>query len=153
MCLLPLIGTDWSLFKMRNVSYITNGFGNPVNYHVPGPMGNQFATPFGDPYRVQGVNFGLGDIWSGFTNFVGSIGKIAAPVLPGLAQVGVGSMLNKPKQTTQQQPSQSQFTQVTAQTQAQQDAAAAEKSNTIIYVAVGAVALIAAYYFISKRRR
>jgi hypothetical protein len=139
---------------MRNVSYITNGFGNPVNYHVPGPMGNQFASPFGDPYRVQGVNFGLGDIWSGFTNIVGSIGKIAAPVLPGLAQVGVGSLLNKPKQTTAaQQPSQSQFTQVTADTQAQQDAAAAEKSNTIIYVAVGAVALIAAYYFISKRRR
>jgi LPXTG-motif cell wall-anchored protein len=42
---------------------------------------------------------------------------------------------------------------VTADTQAQQDAAKAEKSNTIIYVAVGAVALIAAYYFISKRRR
>lgn len=138
---------------MRNVNYITNGFGNPVNYHVPGPMGNQFASPFGDPYRVQGVNFGLGDIWSGVTNFVGSIGKIAAPILPGLAQVGVGSLLNKPKQATQQQPSQSQFTQVTSDTQAQQDAAKAEKSNTIIYVAVGAVALIAAYYFISKRRR
>jgi hypothetical protein len=133
---------------MRNVSYITNGFGNPVNYHVPGPLGTQFASPFGDPYRVQGVNFGLGDIWSGFTNFVGSIGKIAAPVLPGLAQVGVGSLLNKPKQTTQQ-PSQSQFTQATGQAQAQQ----VEKSNTAIYVAVGAVALIAAYYFISKRRR
>ena len=29
---------------MRKVQYITNGFGNPVNYHVPGPMGNQFAT-------------------------------------------------------------------------------------------------------------
>jgi hypothetical protein len=139
---------------MRNVSYIANGFANPVNYHVPGPMGTQFASPFGDPYRVQGVNFGLGDIWSGVTGFVGGIGKLAAPVLPGLAQVGVGSLLNKPKQTAPaQQPSQSQFTQVTAETQAQQDAAAAEKSNTIIYVAVGAVALIAAYYFISKRRR
>ena len=149
MCLLPLIGTDWSLFKMRNVSYITNGFAAPVNYHVPGPLGTQFASPFGDPYRVQGVNFGLGDIWSGFTNFVGSIGKIAAPVLPGLAQVGVGSLLNKSPQTAQQQPSQSQFTQVTGQAQAQQ----VEKSNTAVYVAVGVVALAAAYYFISKRRR
>jgi multisubunit Na+/H+ antiporter MnhB subunit len=63
--------------------------------------------------------------------------------------VGVGSLLNKAPQTTTQQPSQSQFTQVTGQAQAQQ----VEKSNTAVYVAVGAVALIAAYYFISKRRR
>ena len=134
---------------MRNVSYITNGFAAPVNYHVPGPLGNQFASPFGDPYRVQGVNFSLGDIWSGFTNFVGSIGKLAAPALPGLAQVGVGSLLNKSPKTTSQQPSQSQFTQVTGQAQAEQ----VEKSNTMVYVAVGVVALAAAYYFISKRRR
>ena len=138
---------------MRNVQYITSGFGNPVNYHVPGPMGNQFATPFGDPYRIDGVGFSIGGFFGGLGNLLGGIGKFAAPILPGLAQVGVGSLLNKPNQPTQQQPSQSQFTQVTEQTQAQQAAAAAEKSNTIIYVAVGAVALIAAYYFISKRRR
>jgi hypothetical protein len=133
---------------MRNVSYITNGFAAPVNYHVPGPMGNQFATPFGDPYRVDSVGFSLGGVFSSIGNVLGGIGKVFAPALPGLAQVGVGSLLNKPKQTTQQ-PSQSQFTQATGQAQAQQ----VEKSNTAIYVAVGAVALIAAYYFISKRRR
>jgi hypothetical protein len=138
---------------MRNVQYITNGFGNPVNYHVPGPMGNQFATPYGDPYRIDGVGFSLGGIFSGLGNLLGGIGKFAAPVLPGLVQVGVGSLINKPKQPTQQQPSQSQFTQVTEQAQAQQATAAAEKSNTIIYVAAGAVALFVAYYFISKRRR
>lgn len=138
---------------MRKVQYITNGFGNPVNYHVPGPMGNQFATPFGDPYRINGVGFSLGGLFTGLGDIIGGVFKVASPVLPGLVQVGVGSLINKPKQTTQQQPSQSQFTQVTEQVQAQQTADAAEKSNTIIYVAVGAVALIAAYYFISKRRR
>ena len=138
---------------MRNVQYITNGFGNPVNYHVPGPMGNQFASPYGDPYRIDGVGFSLGGFFSGLGNLVGGIGKFAAPILPGLVQVGVGSLINKPKQTPQQQPSQSQFTQVTEQAQAQQVAAAAEKSNTAIYIAAGAVALFVAYYFISKRRR
>ena len=138
---------------MRNVQYITNGFNDPVNYHVPGPMGNQFASPYGDPYRIDGVGFSLGGFFSGLGNLVGGIGKFAAPILPGLVQVGVGSLINKPKQPTQQQPSQSQFTQVTEQAQAQQVAAAAEKSNTAIYIAAGAVALFVAYYFISKRRR
>ena len=138
---------------MRNVQYITNGFGNPVNYHVPGPMGNQFASPYGDPYRIDGVGFSLGGIFTGLGNVLGGVFKIAAPVLPGLVQVGVGSLINKPKQTTQQQPSQSQFTQVTEQAQSQQAIAAAEKSNTAIYIAAGAVALFVAYYFISKRRR
>lgn len=139
---------------MRNVQYITNGFGNPVNYHVPGPMGNQFASPYGDPYRIDGVGFSIGGFFGGLGNLLGGIGKFAAPILPGLVQVGVGSLINKPKQTTQQQsPSQSQFTQVSEQAQSQQDAAAAEKSNTAIYIAAGAVALFVAYYFISKRRR
>jgi hypothetical protein len=139
---------------MRNVQYITNGFGDPVNYHIPGPMGNQFASPYGDPYRIDGVGFSLGGIFSSLGNVLGSIGKFAAPVLPGLVQVGVGSLLNKaPKQTTQQQPSQSQFTQAAVEAQTQQTNAAAEKSNTVIYIAAGAVALFVAYYFISKRRR
>jgi hypothetical protein len=143
---------------MRNVQYITNGFGNPVNYHVPGQMGNQFATPFGDPYRVQNVGGIFDSIVGGLTSVIGGIGKIATPLLPGLVQVGVGSLINKPKQTattttTTQQPSQSQFTQVTGDVQAQQATAAAEKSNMVIYVAAGAVALFVAYYFISKRRR
>ena len=124
-----------------------------MNYHVPGPMGNQFASPYGDPYRIDGVGFSLGGVFSGLGNLLGSIGKFAAPVLPGLVQVGVGSLINKPKQTTQQQPSQSQFTQVTEQAQSQQSIAAAEKSNTAIYIAAGAVALFVAFYFISKRRR
>jgi hypothetical protein len=138
---------------MRNVQYITNGFNDPVNYHVPGPMGNQFASPYGDPYRIDGVGFSLGGIFTSLGNVLGSVFKVAAPVLPGLVQVGVGSLINKPKQTTQQQPSQSQFTQAAVEAQTQQTNVAAEKSNTIIYVAAGAVALFVAYYFISKRRR
>jgi hypothetical protein len=134
---------------MRNVSYITNGFAAPVNYHVPGPLGTQFASPFGDPYRVQSTGGFWSSIGSGLSNLASGIGKVITPALPGLAQVGVGSLLSKPPQTTSQQPSQSQFTQVTGQAQAEQ----VEKSNTAIYVAVGVVALAAAYYFISKRRR
>ena len=138
---------------MRNVQYITNGFNDPVNYHVPGPMGNQFASPYGDPYRIDGVGFSLGGIFSSLGNVLGSVFKVAAPILPGLVQVGVGSLINKPKQTTQQQPSQSQFTQAAVEAQTQQTNAAAEKSNTAIYIAAGAVALFVAFYFISKRRR
>ena len=139
----------------RSVNFVSNGFGAPVNYHVPGAMGTQFASPFGDPYRVQGTA-GLTDFlssaWKGLTGLVGGVGKIAAPVLPGLAQVGVSTLLTPKAAVQTQQPSQSQFTQVTSQAQAQAQAASAEKSNTIIYVAVGAAALIAAYYFLSKRR-
>jgi len=135
---------------MRNVEYITNGFGVATNYNIPGPMGTQFATPFGDPYRVQGVNGIFDGFFSGLGNILGTVGKIAAPVIPGLAQVGIGSLLNKNTGVAgPQQPSQSQFTQVTGQAQAQQ----IEKSNTAIYVAVGAAALIAAYFLLSKRRR
>jgi hypothetical protein len=115
-------------------------------------MGNQFATPFGDPYRVDGVSGFLGNVLGSIGNVLGGVGKVLAPVLPGLAQVGIGSLLNKNPNTGvagPQQPSQSQFTQVTEQAQVQQT----EKSNTAIYVAVGAAALIAAYFFLSKRRR
>ena len=134
---------------MRNVEYITNGFG-ASNYTPAGPLGNQFITPYGDPYRVDAVGFSLGGVFSSIGNVLGGIGKVIAPVLPGIAQVGVGSLLNKaPKTTASQQTSQSQFTQVTEQAQVQQT----EKSNTAIYVAVGAAALIAAYFLLSKRRR
>lgn len=135
---------------MRNVQYITNGFG-ASNYTPAGPFGNQFITPYGDPYRVDGVGFSLGGVFSSIGNVLGGIGKVIAPVLPGLAQVGVGSLLNKSPQAAaaNQQPSQSQFTQVTGQAQAQQ----VQQSNTAIYVAVGAAALIAAYFLLSKRRR
>jgi hypothetical protein len=142
---------------MRNVQYITNGFG-ASNYTPAGPLGNQFITPYGDPYRVQNVGGFFDSVLGGLTSVIGGIGKIATPLLPGLVQVGVGSLLNKTPQqqqtsTSTQQPSQSQFTQVTGDVQSQQAAAAAEKSNTMIYVAAGAVALFVAYYFISKRRR
>lgn len=137
----------------RNINFVTHGFGAPTNYNAAGPLGNQFATPFGDPYRVSSVGFSLGGLWSGITSFVGNIGKVAAPVLPGLVQVGVGTLIGPKQEAPSQQPPQSQFTQVTGQTQAQIDAAKTEKSNTAVYVAVGAVALIAAYYFLSKRRR
>jgi hypothetical protein len=142
---------------MRNVQYITNGFG-ASNYTPAGPLGNQFITPYGDPYRVQNVGGIFDSIVGGLTSVIGGIGKIATPLLPGLVQVGVGSLLNKSPQqqqtsTSTQQPSQSQFTQVTGDVQAQQATAAAEKSNMVIYVAAGAVALFVAYYFISKRRR
>jgi hypothetical protein len=136
---------------MRNVEYITNGFG-ASNYTPAGPLGNQFITPYGDPYRVQGVSGIVDSILGSVGNILGTVGKIAAPILPGLAQVGIGSLLNKNPNTGvagPQQPSQSQFTQVTGQAQVQQ----AEKSNTAIYVAVGAAALIAAYFLLSKRRR
>ena len=141
----------------RSVNFISNGFGNPVNYHVPGPMGNQFAPPYGDPYRVDGVGNILGNIVGGITNVLGGIGKIATPLLPGLVQVGAGLLLNKTPQqqqgSTAQSPSQSQFTQASTDAQAQQATAAAEKANMVIYVTAGAVALFVAYYFISKRRR
>ena len=141
----------------RSVNFIANGFGNPVNYHVPGPMGNQFATPYGDPYRIDGVGGLIGTIIGGVTNVLGGIGKIATPLLPGLVQVGAGLLLNKTPQqqqgSTAQSPSQSQFTQASTDAQAQQAAAAAEKANMVIYVTAGAVALFVAYYFISKRRR
>lgn len=141
----------------RSVNFVSNGFGNPVNYHVPGPMSNQFASPYGDPYRIDGVGWSIGGIFSSFGNLLGGIGKFATPLLPGLVQVGAGLLLNKnPQQqqgSTTQQTSQSQFTQASNDAQAQQAAAAAEKSNMVIYVAAGAVALFVAFYFISKRRR
>jgi hypothetical protein len=143
----------------RPINFISSGFGNPVNYHVPGPMGNQFASPYGDPYRIDGVGDLIGSIVGGVTTVLGGIGKIATPLLPGLVQVGAGLLLNKTPQqqqqqtSTTQQTSQSQFTQASNDAQAQQVAAAAEKSNMVIYVAAGAVALFVAFYFISKRRR
>jgi len=135
----------------RSVNFVSNGFG-ASNYTPAGPLGNQFITPYGDPYRVQGVNGWFDGLLGGIGNILGTVGKIAAPVLPGLAQVGVGSLLNKNPNTGvagPQQPSQSQFTQAAGQAQSQQT----EKSNTAIYVAVGAAALIAAYFLLSKRRR
>ena len=135
----------------RSVNFVSNGFG-ASNYTPAGPFGNQFITPYGDPYRVNSVGFSLSGIWSGLTNLVGNIGKVAAPIIPGLAQVGVSKLIGPTQQPQAQQPSQSQFTQVSGQAAAQQANVQTEKSNTAVYIAVGAVALVAAYYFLSKRR-
>lgn len=135
----------------RSVNFVSNGFG-ASNYTPAGPFGNQFITPYGDPYRVNSVGFSLSGIWSGLTNLVGNIGKVAAPIIPGLAQVGVSKLIGPTQQPQAQQPSQSQFTQVSSQAAAQQANVETEKSNTAVYIAVGAVALVAAYYFLSKRR-
>lgn len=135
----------------RSVNFVSNGFG-ASNYTPAGPFGNQFITPYGDPYRVNSVGFSLSGIWSGLTNLVGNIGKVAAPIIPGLAQVGVSKLIGPSQQPQAQQPSQSQFTQVSSQAAAQQANVETEKSNTAVYIAVGAVALVAAYYFLSKRR-
>ena len=135
----------------RSVNFVSNGFG-ASNYTPAGPFGNQFITPYGDPYRVNSVGFSLSGIWSGLTNLVGNIGKVAAPIIPGLAQVGVSKLIGPTQQPQAQQPSQSQFTQVSGQAAAQQANVETEKSNTAVYIAVGAVALVAAYYFLSKRR-
>jgi hypothetical protein len=135
----------------RSVNFVSNGFG-ASNYTPAGPFGNQFITPYGDPYRVNSVGFSLSGIWSGLTNLVGNIGKVAAPIIPGLAQVGVSKLIGPSQQPQAQQPSQSQFTQVSSQAAAQQANVETEKSNTVVYIAVGAVALVAAYYFLSKRR-
>lgn len=133
----------------RTVNFITHGFGAPSNYTPAGPMGNQFAAPYGDPYRVQSVS----GVWDVITGIASGIGKFIAPVLPGVAQAGVSSLLAPKPMVTTQPSSQSPFTQAAGQTQAQIDAAKAEKANTGVYIAVGVVALAAAYYFISKRRR
>ena len=135
----------------RSVNFVSNGFG-ASNYTPAGPFGNQFITPYGDPYRVNSVGFSLSGIWSGLTSLVGNIGKVAAPIIPGLAQVGVSKLIGPTQQPQAQQPSQSQFTQVSSQAAAQQANVETEKSNTAVYIAVGAVALVAAYYFLSKRR-
>jgi fructose-1,6-bisphosphatase II / sedoheptulose-1,7-bisphosphatase len=53
----------------RSVNFISNGF---TNYNIPGPMGNQFATPFGDPYRIDGV----GGFWGSVGSAIGTGPKI-----------------------------------------------------------------------------
>lgn len=132
----------------RSVNYVSNGW---TNYNIPGPMGNQFATPFGDPYRVQSTD--------GFFDFVGSIasgiGKVITPLLPVAVPVAgavLPGLLTKSPAPPQQAPQQSQFT-VAAQTaDAQARAAAAEKSNQMIYIIAGGAAVIALVYFLSRRK-
>jgi hypothetical protein len=129
----------------RNVSYVGNGWSN---YNIPGPLGNQFATPFGDPYRVQGTSGLIGDIFSG-------IGKIGSALLPAAAPIGaaaVTSLLTKSPQAPATATQQSQFTDAARVADAQAQAAAAQRSNQMVYIAVGGIALVALFYFMSRRK-
>ena len=131
----------------RSVNYVSNGWSN---YNIPSQLGNQFATPFGDPYRVQSTD--------GFFDFVGSIasgiGKLVTPLLPiatPIAGAAVTSLLNKPGTQTTQQPSNPIDAAAFQASQAQAAAAAAKSDNTV-YMVAGGVALIALFYFMSKRK-
>lgn len=113
-------------------------------------MGNQFATPFGDPYRVQSVN-GIGDVLG---SIVSGIGKVITPLLPiatPIAGVAVSSLLNKPSAQPTAQPSNPIDAAAFQTAQSQADAAAA-KSDRTVYLVAGGVALLALYYFMSKRK-
>ena len=136
----------------RSVNFISNGF---TNYNIPGPMGNQFATPFGDPYRIDGV----GSFWGSVGNVIGNvgtgIGKVVTPLLPALVPIAgsavAGLLTKSPSIPTQQSP-QSNFTVAQQQAIAQQQGIAAEKSNQTVYLIAGGVALLALFYFMSKRK-
>lgn len=136
----------------RSVNFISNGF---TNYNIPGPMGNQFATPFGDPYRIDGVGSFWGSVGSAVGNIGSGIGKVVTPLLPALVPIAgsavVGLLTKSPSMPTQQS-SQSGFTVAQQQAVAQQQGVAAEKSNQTVYLIAGGVALLALFYFMSKRK-
>jgi len=137
----------------RSVDFVSNGF---TNYSIPGPMGNQFATPFGDPYRVASMNGFWSSIGSGLGKIGSGIGKIITPALPVLAPVAgaaVVGLINKPPSIPSQPSSQSSFTVAAQQAAAQQAAIDAEKKNTTIYLIAGGVGLVALYFILSKRRK
>jgi hypothetical protein len=136
----------------RSVNFISNGW---TNYDIPGPMGNQFATPFGDPYRIDGVGSFWGSVGSAIGNVGTGIGKVVTPLLPALVPIAgsavAGLLIKSPSMPTQQS-SQSGFTVAQQQAVAQQQGVAAEKSNQTVYLIAGGVALLALFYFMSKRK-
>ena len=136
----------------RSVNFISNGF---TNYNIPGPMGNQFATPFGDPYRIDGVGSFWGSVGSAIGSVGTGIGKVVTPLLPALVPIAgsavAGLLTKSPSIPTQQSP-QSNFTVAQQQAFAQQQGIAAEKSNQTVYLIAGGVALLALFYFMSKRK-
>ena len=136
----------------RSVNFISNGF---TNYNIPGPMGNQFATPFGDPYRIDGVGSFWGSVGSAIGTVGTGIGKVVTPLLPALVPIAgsavAGLLTKSPSMPTQQSP-QSNFTVAAEQAVAQQQGVAAEKSNQTVYLIAGGVALLALFYFMSKRK-
>ena len=136
----------------RSVNFISNGF---TNYNIPGPMGNQFATPFGDPYRIDGVGSFWGSVGSAIGTVGSGIGKVVTPLLPALVPIAgsaVAGLLTKSPSMPTQQSSQSGFTVAQQQAVAQQQGVAAEKSNQTVYLIAGGVALLALFYFMSKRK-
>lgn len=136
----------------RNVDFVTNGWSN---YTPAGPMGNQFASPYGDPYRVQGVNGFFSAIGSAIGSIGSGIGKIVTPLLPvavPLAGTAVSALLTDKPSTPSQAPAQSQFTVAAQQAAAQQAQADAEKSNQTVYLIAGGVTLFALFYFLSRRK-
>ena len=136
----------------RSVNFISNGF---TNYNIPGPMGNQFATPFGDPYRIDGVGSFWGSVGSAIGTVGTGIGKVVTPLLPALVPIAgsavAGLLTKSPSIPTQQSP-QSNFTVAQQQAIAQQQGIAAEKSNQTVCLIAGGVALLALFYFMSKRK-
>ena len=136
----------------RSVNFISNGF---TNYNIPGPMGNQFASPFGDPYRIDGVGSFWGSVGSAIGSVGTGIGKVVTPLLPALVPIAgsavAGLLTKSPSIPTQQSP-QSNFTVAQQQAIAQQQGIAAEKSNQTVYLIAGGVALLALFYFMSKRK-
>ena len=136
----------------RSVNFISNGW---TNYDIPGPMGNQFATPFGDPYRIDGVGSFWGSVGSAIGTVGTGIGKVVTPLLPALVPIAgsavAGLLTKSPSIPTQQSP-QSNFTVAQQQAIAQQQGVAAEKSNQTVYLIAGGVALLALFYFMSKRK-
>ena len=136
----------------RSVNFISNGW---TNYDIPGPMGNQFATPFGDPYRIDGVGSFWGSVGSAIGSVGTGIGKVVTPLLPALVPIAgsavAGLLTKSPSIPTQQSP-QSNFTVAQQQAIAQQQGVDAEKSNQTVYLIAGGVALLALFYFMSKRK-
>jgi hypothetical protein len=131
----------------RSVNYVSNGWSN---YNIPGPMGNQFATPFGDPYRVQGT----GGILDTLGSIASGVGKVITPLLPiatPIAGVAVSSLLNKPSTRPAAQPT-NPIDAAAMQTSQAQAAAANAKSDNTVYLVAGGAALLALFYFLSRRK-
>ena len=134
----------------RSVNFVTNGF-SASNYTPAGPFGNQFITPYGDPYRVQAVG-GVGDV---IGSILSGVGKVITPLLPiatPIAGAAVSSLLVKKPQAPVQSTPQSRFDTAAEQAVAVQASAAADKSNQTVYLVAGGVALLALFYFMSKRK-
>jgi len=131
----------------RSVNYVSNGWSN---YNIPGPMGNQFATPFGDPYRVQGT----GGVLDVLGSIASGVGKVITPLLPiatPIAGAAVSSLLNKPSTRPAAQPT-NPIDAAAMQTSQAQAAAANAKSDNTVYLFAGGAALLALFYFLSRRK-